>query len=67
MARAAADILGTQPGWAMLSYRKTRQVTACHLAQAAGGVFREAPPGRTGVISAVGVKVNAGVRHLKAA
>ncbi|PSJ81118.1 IS1595 family transposase [Neisseria iguanae] len=39
-ARAAADILGIQPGWAMLSYRKTRQAAVCHLAQATGGVFR---------------------------
>ncbi|PSJ79562.1 hypothetical protein C7N83_11420, partial [Neisseria iguanae] len=34
-ARAAADIY-----WAMLSYCKTRQAAACHLAQEAGGVFR---------------------------
>ncbi|PSJ79617.1 IS1595 family transposase, partial [Neisseria iguanae] len=40
MARAAVDILGIQPGWAMLSYRKTRQAAACHLAQEAGRVFR---------------------------
>ncbi|WP_170064823.1 hypothetical protein [Neisseria iguanae] len=32
--------MGIQPGWAMLSYHKTCRVTACHLAQEAGGVFR---------------------------